>query len=84
MNSALSRIRKIQSLLDENQFLSHEQSKQPFWRRVLHFWVLVINSFKKNRGPVRASSLAYTTLLALIPVLALVVSVSTSFLQNDQ
>ena len=84
MNSALSRIRKIQSLLDENQFLIHEHSKQPFWRRVVHFWVLVINSFKKNRGPVRASSLAYTTLLALIPVLALVVSVSTSFLQNDQ
>jgi membrane protein len=49
----------------------------------VHFWLLVINSFRKNRGPVRASSLAYSTLLALIPVLALVVSISTSFLQND-
>lgn len=52
-------------------------------RRFAHFWLLVINSFRKNRGPVRASSLAYSTLLALVPVLALVVSISTSFLQND-
>jgi len=84
VNSPISRIQKIQSLLDEKEYLKQEQSKQPAWRRVAHFWLLVINSFKKNRGPVRASSLAYTTLLALIPVLALIVSVSTSFLQNDQ
>jgi membrane protein len=84
LNSTLARIRKIQSLLDEKEYLKQEQSKLPMWRRFTHFWLLVLNSFRKNRGPVRASSLAYTTLLALIPVLALIVSISTSFLQNDQ
>jgi membrane protein len=51
--------------------------------RFAHFWVLVLRSFQRNRGPVRASALAYTTLLALIPVLAVAVSVSTSVLKND-
>jgi uncharacterized BrkB/YihY/UPF0761 family membrane protein len=44
---------------------------------------LVIKSFQRNRGPVRAAALAYTTILSLIPVLAVVVSISTGFLQND-
>ena len=45
--------------------------------------MLVGKSFVRNRAPVRASALAYTTLLALIPILAMVVSVSTSFLKKD-
>ena len=83
MNSTLARIKKFQALLDEKEYLKDASGKQPRWKRIVHFWLLVINSFKKNRGPVRASSLAYTTLLALIPILALVVSISTSFLQNN-
>lgn len=54
------------------------------WRRSAHFWVLVVKSFQRNRGPVRAAALAYTTVLSLIPVLAVVVSISTGFLQNDE
>ena len=61
-----------------------DNGKLPWGRRVAHFWVLVFRSFQRNRGPVRAASLAYTTLLALIPTLALVVSVTTAFLQNQQ
>jgi membrane protein len=61
----------------------HENAKLPAWRRFAHFWILVFKSFNKNRGPVRASSLAYTTVLSLIPVLAVVVSISTGFLQHD-
>src|SRR4051812_47962964 len=48
-----------------------------------HFWVLVWRSFSKNRCPVRASGLAYTTLLALVPMLAVVMSVTSSFLKNE-
>lgn len=80
MNSALTRIRKIQSYLDEQDLLRH-QGKLPFWHRSIHFWALVFRSFGKNRGPVRAAALAYTTLLALIPFLALVVSLTTGLLQ---
>ena len=38
--------------------------------RFAHFWVLVAKSFVRNRCLVRASALSYTTLLALIPLLA--------------
>jgi membrane protein len=51
--------------------------------RFAHFWLLVIKSFIRNRCPVRASALAYTTLLALIPLLALIIGVSTSLLQSQ-
>jgi membrane protein len=42
-----------------------------------------VKNFVRNRCPVRASALAYTTLLALIPLLAVGISVSASFLQKE-
>lgn len=53
------------------------------WRDVAHFWILVFKSFVRNRCPVRAAALAYTTLLAIIPVLAVAASVAIAFLQKD-
>lgn len=50
--------------------------------RFTHFCALVLRQFIRNRCLVRASSLAYTTLLALIPLLAVILSVSTSLLKN--
>ena len=50
--------------------------------RTAHFWTLALRHFVRNRCLVRASSLAYTTLLALIPLLAVILSVSTSLLKN--
>jgi membrane protein len=40
--------------------------------------------FLRNRGPVRAASLAYTTLLALVPLLAISLSVATLFLPRKE
>ena len=40
-----------------------------------HFWLLVGKNFIRNRCHVRASALAYTTLLALVPLLAVGVSI---------
>src|SRR5215831_9962478 len=48
-----------------------------------HFWVLVWKSFTRNRCPVQAAALAYGSLLALIPMLAVVVSVTSSILKNE-
>ncbi len=83
----VSRLKRIQSatqdFLEERGIESAEQFNSSWFRRSAHFWLLVVRSFWRNRCPVRASALAYTSLLALIPVLAIAVSVSTSLLQNQ-
>jgi len=50
--------------------------------RFVHFWVLVVQSFVRNRCPIRASALSYTTLLALIPMLVVAMSVSSWLLKS--
>ncbi|HWV98257.1 MAG TPA: YhjD/YihY/BrkB family envelope integrity protein [Candidatus Acidoferrum sp.] len=53
------------------------------WHRFIHFWLLVWRSFVRNRCPVRASALAYATLLALIPMLAVVMSITSGLLKQQ-
>lgn len=53
------------------------------WYRFVHFWILVGRSFARNRCPVRASALAYTTVLALIPMLAVAVSITSGLLKKE-
>lgn len=53
------------------------------FEKFVHFWVLVWQSFVRNRCPVRASALSYTTLLAMIPMLAVAMSVSSMFLKSQ-
>lgn len=82
-NSTRARFQRIRDFLDEADIARHDQSQLSRWRRFAHFCYLVSRSFINNRGPVRASALAYTTLLALIPILAVFVSISTTFLKKD-
>jgi len=51
--------------------------------RFAHFCALVIGSFVRNRCFVRASALSYTTLLALIPLLAVAIGVTSSLLKTQ-
>ena len=51
--------------------------------RFVHFWVLVIRQFIRHRCFVRASALSYSTLIALIPLLAVALSVTSSLLKNQ-
>jgi membrane protein len=51
--------------------------------RFAHFCVLVGKSFVRNRCPVRAAALSYATLLALIPMLAVAISVTSSILKDQ-
>ncbi len=65
---------------------THELLGKVWAERVVafaQFWELVIKGFMTNRCPVRATALAYTTLLALIPLLAVVASVSTTVLKSQ-
>ncbi len=82
---ATSRFQRIlentQTLLDEKRLLVEGSVSK--WRRHVHFWVMVWRSFTRNRCPARASALAYGTLLALIPMLAVVVGVTSTFLKKE-
>lgn len=51
--------------------------------RFAHFWVLVARQFIRHRCLVRASALSFSTLLALIPLLAVVVSITSGLLKNQ-
>jgi membrane protein len=51
--------------------------------RFAHFCVLVGKSFVRNRCLIRASALSYSTLLALIPLLAVAISVTSSLLKTQ-
>src|SRR4051812_48850215 len=85
MAKQLSRLRRIReqarSLLDERGLAAGATASR--WRRFVHFWVMVWGSFTRNRLPVRASALAYASLLALIPMLAVVVSITSTFLKQE-
>jgi len=61
----------------------HAQTEPNRLERFAHFWVLVGKSFTRNRCPVRAAALSYTTLLALIPLLAVAISVTSSLLKSE-
>ena len=80
-----SRLVKILSGLrsDAEEEWLHAESELNRLERFAHFWVLVGKSFARNRCPVRAAALSYTTLLALIPLLAVAISVTSSLLKSE-
>jgi membrane protein len=82
----VSQFQKLQqqakALMDDRREAVAETSRVHPFRRFIHFWVMVGRSFVRNRCPVRASALAYSSLLAMIPMLALVMSVTTGILKT--
>ena len=69
--------------LNQGKHAGQQVLKATRTHSAFHFLLLVWQSFVRNRCLVRASSLAYTTLLAMIPVLAVAFSVATNFLAKD-
>lgn len=51
--------------------------------RFVHFCALVVRQFIRHRCLVRASALSYSTLLALIPLLAVALSVTSTLLKKQ-
>jgi membrane protein len=82
----ISRIRKlytaIYEFITEKGIETHEEGKATRGHRAAHFWLLVFKSFSRNRCPLRATALAYTTLLALIPLLAVSFGIVSGFLRE--
>src|SRR5436190_2296248 len=85
MATKVSRFQRIldgvRAFLDESAFHLHGEPSRLY--KFIHFWMLVWRSFVRNRCPIRASALSYTTLLALIPMLALAMSITTSMLKKE-
>lgn len=52
-------------------------------QKLVHFVVFVWQSFVRNRCPARAAALSYATLLALIPLLAVALGVTSSLLKRE-
>lgn len=86
-NDAVGKLRKLQAearlALDDHRLAQREGHQISRLQRVVHFWVLVGRSFARNRCPLRASGLAYASLLAMVPMLAVVISVSASLLKTQ-
>lgn len=72
----------VHDFLTEKWIESHEESKAPWFEKVAHFCLLVLKSFTRNKCPLRATALSYTTLLALVPLLAVGVSITSGLLQE--
>ena len=66
VNNRFSRLLKI--LTGAEGEILHLDGRLERW---VHFWVLVKRQFVRNRCLVRAEALSYSTLLALIPLLAI-------------
>jgi len=86
-NNAFTKLKKLgeaaQAFFHERGLEREDASRQPRLLRIAHFWLLVGKSFTRNRCPVRASALAFSTLLALIPMLAVVFGIATSILKGQ-
>ena len=82
MNKRISRLIKILSGAgadaEDEIFLLENRLE-----RFVHFWVLVTRQFIRQRCLVRASALSYSTLIALIPLLVVALSVTSSLLKNQ-
>lgn len=76
---ALNEIRSM--LLDDEP---GEVESTTWWRRWGYFWAMVGKNFARNRCPVRASALAYSSLLAFIPLFAVVFGIATGVLKGEQ
>lgn len=74
---------EVNVLIDEDAVATQEPRLSRL-HRFVHFWILVGRNFLRNRCPVRASALAYTTLLALVPLLAVSISVASLFLPREE
>lgn len=86
-NPPLSRLRRLQAqaqalLEDRDEILRAGEQIAPS-RRWAQFLIRIYRGFIRNRCFVRAAALAYTTVLALVPLLAIGVSVSTAFLKQE-
>ena len=83
-SGGFQRLQDEMSVLIDEDAVAAQEPRLTRVHRFVHFWIMVGGNFLRNRCPVRASALAYTTLLALVPLLAVSISVASLFLPRDE
>jgi membrane protein len=80
-SNRFSRLAKIFSGADSDEIFFQPANRL---ERFAHFWTLVAQQFVRHRCLVRASALSFSSLLALIPCLAVAVSVTGLIRSSDE
>ncbi len=75
-------VEKSRLFLDDKKLIQEKEMVSTKLGTCIHFCVMTGKSFMRNKCLVRASALAYTTILALIPLLAVMVIISTALLKQ--
>jgi membrane protein len=73
--------REVRTLLRDEYH--PDPAQEPRWRHFASFWVLVFRSFARNQCSGWASALAYSSLLAFVPLLAVGIGIATSLLKAE-
>lgn len=82
--SAFHRLKaEVMDLFTDGKGVTEDYIASSRLRSAVHFCVIVVRGFLWNRCPIRAAALAYTTVLALVPMLVVVFSVSAAFAQKE-
>jgi membrane protein len=86
VSQTLLRIKSIAARVHAylNPSVSYDETQHSKLEKFIHFWALVGRTFVSNRCLVRASALAYTTLLSVIPIVAVGLSFASSFVDPAQ
>ncbi len=82
LDESVGRLKRLQadvaaSLRDDTHSTNGPIAPREGLAQFVHFWSLVGRFFWRNRCQVRASALAYTTLMALVPLLAVSLTVAS-------
>ncbi len=87
MNTSHSPLKRLQLFLEHDLWEMELLDKKWWHRFILHqgqIWVLVVKDFIADRCLLKASALTFTTLLSIVPLLALMFSVLKGFgVQNE-
>lgn len=87
MGPFLTKLKRIRSMigagLNERWTGDHEETAS-LDEKFVRFWAFVGRGFIHNRLPTRAAALTYTTLLALVPMLAVAISIATALLKTER
>src|SRR5947209_6769180 len=76
--------RGLRSFFTEEVWPHSEEGQKTRWEDWCKFFTVVFNGFSRNRCPIRAAALSYNTLLALVPLLAVILGVSKGILSTQE